>query len=139
MSRARIRRLHFRDVCSCLTYLAHGCAAMGMEITAWTTIRGTHLAALDIVSGSRKRRGRNFRMKASARNGSSPARRAVVTGGAGFLGSHLCIRLLDEGFHVTAIDNLSSGSLRKDRKSVGEVKGVVQAGLGANAQEYSLS
>ena len=85
---------------------------MGMEITTWRAIRGTHLAATDTVSGSRKRRGRNFRMKASARNGSSPARRAVVTGGAGFLGSHLCIRLLDEGFHVTAIDNLSSGSLR---------------------------
>jgi UDP-glucuronate decarboxylase len=51
-------------------------------------------------------------MKASGGNGTSPARRAVVTGGAGFLGSHLCSRLLDEGFQVTAIDNLSSGSLR---------------------------
>jgi len=41
-----------------------------------------------------------------------PAQRAVVTGGAGFLGSHLCTRLLHEGFHVVAIDNLVTGNLR---------------------------
>jgi dTDP-glucose 4,6-dehydratase len=33
----------------------------------------------------------------------------VVTGGAGFLGSHLCTRLLVEGARVTAIDNLVTG------------------------------
>lgn len=37
---------------------------------------------------------------------------AVVTGGAGFLGSHLCDRLLKEGFSVTAIDNLVTGDTR---------------------------
>ncbi|MCU7494567.1 MAG: SDR family oxidoreductase [Ignavibacteria bacterium] len=36
---------------------------------------------------------------------------AVVTGGAGFLGSHLCDRLLDEGFRVHCIDNLVTGNL----------------------------
>ena len=35
--------------------------------------------------------------------------RAVVTGGAGFLGSHLCDRLLAEGFEVLALDNLITG------------------------------
>jgi dTDP-glucose 4,6-dehydratase len=35
----------------------------------------------------------------------------VVTGGAGFLGSHLCHRLLDRGDEVVCIDNLITGSL----------------------------
>ena len=36
--------------------------------------------------------------------------RAVVTGGAGFLGSHLCERLLGEGYDVVAVDNLLTGA-----------------------------
>jgi len=35
--------------------------------------------------------------------------RAVVTGGAGFLGSHLCAQLLDRGYEVVAVDNLLTG------------------------------
>jgi dTDP-glucose 4,6-dehydratase len=38
-------------------------------------------------------------------------RRALVTGGAGFLGSHLCERLLSEGYRVVCVDNLRTGSL----------------------------
>lgn len=34
----------------------------------------------------------------------------IVTGGAGFIGSHLCARLLDEGHSVLCIDNLITGS-----------------------------
>lgn len=37
--------------------------------------------------------------------------KALVTGGAGFIGSHLCKRLVKEGHQVVAIDNLSNGSL----------------------------
>ncbi len=37
--------------------------------------------------------------------------RALVTGGAGFLGSHLCERLLSEGYRVVCMDNLRTGSL----------------------------
>ena len=35
---------------------------------------------------------------------------ALVTGGAGFLGSHLCERLLADGYRVVAVDNLYTGS-----------------------------
>lgn len=36
---------------------------------------------------------------------------AVITGGAGFLGSHLCDRLLNEGMRVICIDNLITGDI----------------------------
>ena len=36
---------------------------------------------------------------------------ALITGGAGFIGSHLAEALLDEGYTVTIIDNLSTGSI----------------------------
>jgi dTDP-glucose 4,6-dehydratase len=38
-------------------------------------------------------------------------RRALVTGGAGFVGSHLCERLLSEGCRVVCMDNLRTGTL----------------------------
>jgi len=38
-------------------------------------------------------------------------KRIVVTGGAGFIGSHLCDKLVLEGSQVTAIDNLSNGKI----------------------------
>ena len=39
-------------------------------------------------------------------------KRILVTGGAGFLGSHLCKRLLDEGNEVICLDNYFTGSKR---------------------------
>lgn len=39
-------------------------------------------------------------------------KKILVTGGAGFLGSHLCDRLVAEGHHVLAVDNYFTGSKR---------------------------
>ena len=41
----------------------------------------------------------------------------IVTGGAGFLGSHLCERLIKEGNQVICVDNLITGS----QKNVGHL------------------
>ena len=38
--------------------------------------------------------------------------KAIVTGGSGFIGSHLCRRLLADGFSVTCLDNFASGMRR---------------------------
>ncbi len=37
--------------------------------------------------------------------------RVLITGGAGFLGSHLCDRFIREGYHVIAMDNLLTGNI----------------------------
>jgi len=42
-------------------------------------------------------------------------KKILVTGGAGFLGSHLCQRLLDEGNHVLCVDNYFTGSIENIR------------------------
>jgi UDP-glucuronate decarboxylase len=39
-------------------------------------------------------------------------KRILVTGGAGFLGSHLCDRLLHDGHDVLCVDNFFTGSKR---------------------------
>jgi len=39
-------------------------------------------------------------------------KRVLITGGAGFLGSHLCDRFMKEGYEVIAMDNLITGSLK---------------------------
>ena len=37
--------------------------------------------------------------------------RYLITGGAGFIGSHLAERLIGQGHHVTALDDLCTGSM----------------------------
>ena len=44
--------------------------------------------------------------------GNENRKRVLITGAAGFLGSHLCDRFIKEGFHVIGMDNLITGALR---------------------------
>ena len=48
--------------------------------------------------------------------------RVFITGGAGFIGSHLCDALIAEGKEVTILDNLSSGS----KKNIAHLEGKIQ-------------
>lgn len=43
----------------------------------------------------------------------------MITGGAGFLGSHLCERFLKEGYHVVAMDNLLTGDITNIEHLIG--------------------
>jgi UDP-glucuronate decarboxylase len=52
------------------------------------------------------------KMALSVASKAAAPRRVLVTGGAGFIGSHLCRRLLDLGHEVLAVDNFSSSSKR---------------------------
>ena len=47
---------------------------------------------------------------------------AVVTGGSGFLGSHLCDRLIKEEFSVICIDNLLTGNIKNIQHLFGNPK-----------------
>lgn len=48
-----------------------------------------------------------------------PRKKILVTGGAGFLGSHLCDRLLQQGHEVLCVDNLFTGTKRNIEHLVG--------------------
>jgi len=45
------------------------------------------------------------------------SKRILITGAAGFLGSHLCDRFIKEGYDVVAMDNLITGGLFKNSYS----------------------
>lgn len=46
-------------------------------------------------------------------------KRILVSGGAGFIGSHLCMRLIKEGHYVICLDNLFTGSMKNISSLIG--------------------
>jgi UDP-glucose 4-epimerase len=46
----------------------------------------------------------------------------LVTGGAGFIGSHLVDQLLSEGHSILALDNISTGNLKNLSNNAGNAK-----------------
>ena len=44
----------------------------------------------------------------------------LVTGGAGYIGSHTCVELLEAGFDLVVVDNLSNSSVESLRR-VGQI------------------
>ncbi len=40
------------------------------------------------------------------------SKQILVTGGLGFIGSHLCLCLLKEGHYITCLDDLSTGQMK---------------------------
>jgi UDP-glucose 4-epimerase len=51
------------------------------------------------------------------------ARNALVTGGAGFIGSNLCLDLISKGYRVTSLDNYFTGSKKNHHEGVDYIKG----------------
>ena len=50
-------------------------------------------------------------------------KRALVTGGAGFIGSHLCEKLKEKGYEVYSLDNYSTGTKKNHIEGVHYIKG----------------
>jgi len=66
-------------------------------------------AAAQIIATLRAESGLTPRSKPKAARAAErgPARRILITGGAGFLGVNAAVRMIEEGWHVTLLDNLS--------------------------------
>jgi UDP-glucose 4-epimerase len=59
----------------------------------------------------------------------------IVTGGAGFIGSHIVERLVRDGYSVGVIDNLHTGSVKNTEEFLGKVK-FVKKDAGSGIEEF---
>ena len=56
------------------------------------------------------------------RMGGTEVRTVLVAGGAGFIGSHVCERLIEQGKHVVGVDNLQTGNVDNLAGLAGEAR-----------------
>ena len=68
-------------------------------------------------------------------------KKVLITGGAGFVGSHLAISLLDQGYEVVALDNLSTGNYSNiekliQNKSFSFIKHDIKENINLDADYY---
>jgi len=81
-----------------------------MPLLAGCLLRGS-LTAMALGPSVNEPVGHLFQSHGSFQPKANLSMRALITGGAGFIGSHLSDRLLDSGCRVTAVDDLSTGRL----------------------------
>jgi UDP-glucose 4-epimerase len=67
----------------------------------------------------------------------SQAQKVLVTGGAGYIGSHITLALLQEGFDVVVLDNLSNSSVESLRR-VGQLAGRAPVFVEGDVRDRSL-
>lgn len=66
-------------------------------------------------------------------------RKILVTGGAGFIGSHIVDRLVSLGAEVTVLDNLVTGNLENIKHNLGKIKFLQKDLTDTGALEESLN
>src|SRR5216684_450034 len=80
------------------------------------------------------------RIEVSAATSHTTKERAVISGGAGFIGSHLCEALLGRGMRVLALDNFITGSRVNEHIDVdGDVRYVLHFASPASPPQYDAN
>jgi len=70
-------------------------------------------------------------------NGGKNNMKAIVTGGAGFIGSHLVDRLIKDGYSVSVVDNMSCGTMENLKQHAGNPKFKVYSADIRDAEELN--